>query len=110
MHLTMQCCNGPVEFGKTRPRKSAFDRTCGRPERSRSASSLSGGMAASDMCPPSLGTATHSVRPDETGNANARARPEHQLGSAGRGLATAYLMKLAAAQMGEREGERLEIV
>jgi hypothetical protein len=41
---------------------------------------------------------------------NARARPEHQLGSARRGLATAYLMKLAAAQMGEREGERLEIV
>jgi hypothetical protein len=61
---------------------------------------------------PALTRHRHPFRPgpDETGNANARARPEHQLGSARRGLATAYLMKLAAAQMGERKGERLEIV
>jgi hypothetical protein len=26
MRLTIQCCYGPVEFGKPRPRKGAFDR------------------------------------------------------------------------------------
>jgi hypothetical protein len=61
---------------------------------------------------PALARHRHPFRPgpDETGNANARARPEHQFGGARRGLATAYLMKLAAAQMGELAGDSLEIV
>ena len=50
------------------------------------------------------------ARPDETGDADAGARAEHDFGCVRQGLTLADPMQLLAPKMRERPSERLEVV